>query len=224
MQQTADAMVWDWPLRAFHWLLAACVAGSFATHHAGVEWFAWHRSFGYAVLVLVLFRIAWGWVGTRHARFRSFVRGPRAVREYLCDPAVRRGSGHNPLGALSVLAFLAVLLGQASTGLFANDEIANAGPFYGWVSHATSNRLAGTHGRLADVIVALVAVHLVAIAWHERRGAGGLVRAMLTGRKAGVTDGIDGSRGGLALLVVLVLVAALVVAVRAAPEASVNFF
>ena len=176
------------------------------------------------MLVLVLFRVVWGWVGTRHARFRAFVRGPRTIWGYLRDPAARHGSGHNPLGALSVLAFLAALLGQASTGLFANDEIANAGPFYGWVSHETSNRLAWLHGRLANVIVALVALHLAAIAWHERRGAGGLVRAMLTGRKPGVTDGIDGSRGGLALLIVLALAAVLVVAVRAAPEASVSFF
>ena len=110
MPPTTDAMIWDWPLRVFHWTLVACVAGSWATHHAGIEWFAWHRAFGCASLVLVLFRIAWGWVGTRHARFRSFVRGPRGIVAYLRDPASVPNSGHNPLGALSVLVFLAVLV------------------------------------------------------------------------------------------------------------------
>ncbi len=73
------SLVWDLPLRVTHWALALAVAGSFATHYAGIEWFAWHRRCGYAVLVLAVFRVLWGIVGTRHARFANFVRGPRAV-------------------------------------------------------------------------------------------------------------------------------------------------
>ena len=73
--QRNDTLVWDWPVRACHWLLVVSIAGAWATHYAGLEWFDWHRRLGYVALVLVLFRIAWGFVGPRHARFGSFVRG-----------------------------------------------------------------------------------------------------------------------------------------------------
>lgn len=221
--QRNDTLVWDWPVRACHWLLVVSIAGAWATHYAGLEWFDWHRRLGYVALVLVLFRIAWGFVGSRHARFDSFVRGPATVVAYL------RGTGehyvgHNPLGALSVLAFLGVLLVQATTGLFANDEIANAGPFYGWVDQETSNRLASVHRFNSNLLLGLVVLHLVAVAAHEVRRRG-LVRAMLTGRKRGVAgESIDGSRGGLALALVAALAAALALAVRAAPEATLAYF
>src|SRR6188768_4231520 len=70
---SATALVWDWPLRAFHWALVLAVAGSFATHYAGMEWFDWHRRCGYVVVVLVGFRLAWGFAGPRYARFASFL-------------------------------------------------------------------------------------------------------------------------------------------------------
>jgi cytochrome b len=220
---TCPDLVWDWPLRAFHWAIVACVAGSFATHYAGIEWFDWHRRLGYATLVLVLFRIAWGWVGTRHARFASFVRGPRSVLEYLRGRGAAGAAGHNPLGALSVLAFLAVLLAQAATGLFANDEIANAGPFYGWVTDALSNRLTALHEANSWVLVALIALHLAAVAWYDLRRRAGLVQAMVTGRKPGTRDGVESSRGWLAVAIVALLAVALALAIRAAPEASVGY-
>ena len=135
MPHATTRLVWDLPVRITHWLLVACVGGSWATHYAGVEWFQWHRRLGYAVLVLVAFRVAWGFVGTRHARFANFLRGPRAIVEYLRSD--RETVGHNPLGALGVVAMLGLLGLQAATGLFANDEIMNAGPFYGWISPAT---------------------------------------------------------------------------------------
>lgn len=222
--QRNDTLVWDWPVRACHWLLVLSVAGAWVTHYAGLQWFDWHRRLGYVSLVLVLFRIAWGFVGPRHARFGSFVRGPAAVVEYLRDRGARRYVGHNPLGALSVLAFLGVLLVQATTGLFANDEIANAGPFYGWVTQETSNRLASVHRFDSNLLLGLIVLHLVAVAAHEVRRRG-LVRAMFTGRKPGVDgEGIGGSRGGLALALVAALAAALALAVRAAPEATLAYF
>lgn len=219
-----SALVWDWPLRVFHWVLVASVAGSFATHYAGLEWFDWHRRLGYLTLVLVSFRIAWGFVGPRYSRFATFVRGPRAIAAYLREGA-QAAPGHNPLGALSVLAFLVVLLLQAATGLFANDEIANAGPFYGWVAQATSNLLTTIHAANSNVLLAVIALHVLAIAWYDlgRRRAG-LVRAMLNGRQPGARPGIDSSRGLLALAIVAACAVALALAIRAAPEASVGFY
>jgi cytochrome b len=215
-------------LRVTHWLLVACVAGSWLTHQAGVHWFAWHRRLGYVTLVLVLFRVVWGFVGTRHARFARFVRGPRAIVAYLRGGMRDEPAGHNPLGALSVLGLLGLLLLQAATGLFANDEIVDAGPFYGWVSHATSNRITRLHRANSDWLLVLIALHLVAVAWYVRVRRSPLVRAMLTGRKdpGRVAEGeaIAASRTMLALAIVATLALALALAIGAAPEAAVALF
>jgi cytochrome b len=217
------ALVWDWPVRVFHWVLATAIAVSFATHYLGIEWFEWHRRAGYVALVLVAFRLIWGLVGPRHSRFSSFLRGPRAVLDYVRGRSPRPAAGHNPVGAISVLAFLAVVGAQAITGLFANDEIANAGPFYGWITQETSNRVTGWHELGSNVLLGLIALHLLAIAWYDIVRRAGLVRTMWTGRRVAV-DGIESSRGVLALVIVAALVIALALAVRAAPEATVSFF
>jgi cytochrome b len=221
--EPGSVLVWDWPLRVFHWLLATSITVSFATHYLGIEWFEWHRRAGYVALVLVAFRLVWGLVGPRHSRFSSFLRGPRAVLDYVRGRAPRPAAGHNPVGAISVVAFLVVVGAQAATGLFANDEIANAGPFYGWITQETSNRVTGWHELGSNLLLGLIALHLLAIAWYDIVRRAGLVRTMWTGRRA-AADGIESSRGALALVIVAVLVIALALAVRAAPEATINFF
>jgi cytochrome b len=216
-------MVWDWPLRTFHAALVLAVAGSFATHYAGIEWFAWHRRCGYVVLVLIVFRVAWGFVGPRYARFASFLRGPTVVFGYLRGRQSYPSAGHNPLGGLSVVAFLLLLAIQATTGLFANDEIANAGPFYGWIAAQTSTRLSSLHALSSKLILGLIALHLAAVAWYELIRRQRLLRTFWTGRKAGA-EGIDSPRGLRAVLIVIALTVALALAIRAAPEASLSFF
>jgi len=104
--------IWDLPTRLFHWLLAALVLCSVVTAKLGGLWIDWHMRAGYAILALVLFRVLWGFAGSRYARFANFVRGPRAVLDYLRGRGAQ-GAGHSPLGALSVLALLAALLVQA---------------------------------------------------------------------------------------------------------------
>jgi cytochrome b len=224
----APRLVWDYPLRATHWMLVLTVAGAWATHYAGTRWFAWHLWFGYATLVLVVFRVVWGFLGTRHARFAAFVRGPRGLIAYLRSRPLPATPGHNPLGALSILAMLAALLFQASTGLFANDEIASAGPFYGWILPATSNRITGLHELNSNLVLSLVALHLCAIAWYRRVERRPLLRAMITGRKPASevppAEAIENSRMLLALAVVAVLAVALAIAVRAAPEAMIALY
>jgi len=223
-----ERLVWDLPLRAAHWLIALGVAGCWATHYAGIEWFAWHRRLGYSVLVLVAFRVAWGFAGTRHARFAAFLRGPRAILAYLRGGAVAHPVGHNPLGALAVVAMLAALLAQAGTGLWANDEIMNAGPFYGWVDPGLSNRITSLHRLNSDLLLVLIGLHLVAVAWHVAVRREPLLRAMVTGGKPAALvppeQAIPGSRKGRALAIVVVLAAALALAVRAAPEAAIALF
>ena len=220
-------LVWDVPVRVTHWVLVLAVAGCWATHYAGIEWFTWHRRLGYVVLVLVAFRILWGFVGTRHARFRSFVRGPRAIVAYLRGRAAVP-AGHNPLGALGVLAFLALLLVKASSGLFANDEIMNTGPFYGWIAPELSNRITSLHRASSGCLLALIVLHVAAVAWHVVARRQPLVRAMVTGRKPAravpEAETIDGSRTPLAIAIVAALAIALALAVRAAPEAMIALY
>jgi cytochrome b len=227
-EDRAGRLVWDLPLRLTHWALVVSVAGAWITHYAGIQWFEWHRRLGYATLVLVAFRIVWGFVGTRHARFANFLRGPRTTLAFLRAGGRTETPGHSPLGALSVVAMLTLLLVQAVTGLFANDEIANAGPFYGCVSPETSNRVSGLHESNSNLLLGLVSLHLAAIAWYVLGVGRPLVRAMLTGRKdariVATGDEIPGSRIALALAILAALALALALAIRAAPEATIALY
>jgi cytochrome b len=220
-------MVWDLPVRVTHWALVLAVAGCWATHYAGIEWFAWHRRLGYTVLVLASFRVVWGFVGTRHARFASFVRGPRTLLAYLRE---RSGAtvGHNPVGALSVVALLALLLLQAATGLFANDEIMHMGPFYGWIAPELSNRITSLHRASSEWLLVLIGLHVAAVAFYARVRRRPLVRAMVTGRKPAAdvpaAEAIGGSRVLRACVIVAVLAVVLALVVRAAPEATIALY
>ena len=220
--------VWDLPVRITHWLLVACVAGSWATHYAGAAWFTWHARCGYTVLVLVVFRILWGFVGTRHARFASFVRGPRAIARFVRSPGDERAAGHNPLGALSVLAMLALLLLQAGTGLFANDEIAASGPFSGWVAPATSHRITAWHHKNSDLLLVLLVLHVVVVLWYAlARGQRIVPRWSPAGDprpRCAADDAIRSSRGWLAAAIVIALACLLALAIRAAPEATFSLY
>jgi cytochrome b len=220
-------LVWDLPVRVTHWLLAVAVAGSWISHYAGVRWFGVHRACGYTVLVLVVFRLAWGYAGTLHARFSSFVRGPRAVIAYLRTGLRDEHLGHNPLGGWSVIAMWFALALQGASGLFSNDEIASAGPLYGWISHAASNHWTRLHHLNSDLILVLLSMHIVAIAWFAFMRRKPLVRAMITGRKPATDDHvtpIGRPRWIRAALIVLAVCAALVYAVGAAPEADFALF
>jgi cytochrome b len=222
----ATRLVWDLPVRVTHWALMLAVAGCWATHYAGIEWFTWHRRCGYTVLVLAAFRVAWGFAGTRHARFTRFVRGPAAILAYL-----RSGGqtvGHSPLGALGVIALLGLILLQAGTGLFANDEIVNTGPFYGWIDPALSIRITRLHRASSDWLLAIIGLHVAAIAYYWRWRRQPLVRAMITGRKPAalvpVGDDIGTSRTARAVALIMALAIALALAVRAAPEAMIALY
>ncbi len=176
----ATLRVWDLPIRLFHWLLTACLIGSFVTVKAGGFWMDYHLLFGYATLGLLLFRGMWGVVGPDTARFGRFVRGPRALSAYL------RGSlpaavGHSPLGALSVVAMLIALAVQVVSGLFADDGIFTAGPLAGLVSAGTSDTLTAIHQAGERILLVLIGLHLSAIGWYVIVRRRRMVRPMLTG-------------------------------------------
>jgi len=179
--------VWDLPVRLFHWTLLVLVVFSVATAYVGGSWMDWHMRSGYAVLALLAFRIAWGVVGTRHARFANFVRGPAAVVLYLRSlggGAHPVSVGHNPLGGLSVLALIAVIGVQAGTGLFANDDIFTEGPLAKLVAKAASDQATTIHYWNQWALYALVAMHVLAVLVHRVRFGDNLVGPMIVGAKA----------------------------------------
>lgn len=178
--------VWDLPTRLFHWSLAALVTASVVTAKLGGLWLDWHMRSGYAILALLVFRLLWGVAGSRHARLTHFVRGPRIVLAYLQGRHPHDGAGHNPLGALSVVAMLAVLLLQGSTGLFTNDGSFTEGPLAKLVSSTTGERLSTVHrwGELA--VYALVALHLAAVLFYLVVRRDNLIGPMITGDRRGI--------------------------------------
>jgi cytochrome b len=136
--KNAATRVWDLPTRIFHWALTFCVIGLFTTGFSGGDAMPWHYRFGYGVLTLLLFRLVWGIVGGKWSRFSSFIYTPSNIIRYFkgqADPL--HTVGHNPMGAFSVFAMLALLLAQVSTGLISDDGISAAGPLTKFVSNAT---------------------------------------------------------------------------------------
>ncbi|MGE5562139.1 MAG: cytochrome b/b6 domain-containing protein [Bacillota bacterium] len=170
--------VWDLPVRLVHWLLVALIAFSWwSVHNHHTDWHIWS---GCAILALLLFRLLWGFVGSSTARFSSFVRGPRAIGEYWRGTWV--GVGHNPLGALSVLALFAALAVQVALGLVSEDEDGiYMGPLAGLVSVDTSDQARNLHELWFNLILGLVALHLLAILYYRLRGKK-LTLPMITGR------------------------------------------
>jgi len=211
--------VWDWPLRLFHWLLLAAIVAAYLTQRAGAM--EWHQRIGLTIIGLIVFRLVWGFVGTRHARFTDFLRGPSGVVAYLRGEW--RGHGHNPLGGWSVLLLLLLPLGMATTGLFANDDIAFSGLLSAWVDKAQSDNLTRLHYLGFNLLLGVVGLHLAAIAFYRFKRRINLVRPMLSGWKETLEMPSDKPQNAairpLALLFSL-LVAGLAVAGVAALEAE----
>ncbi len=176
--------VWDLPTRLFHWSLAALVVLSFVSVKIGGNWLTWHFYSGYALIALVGFRLVWGFVGGRYARFSSFLFGPKAIIGYLRgSPDAPRTLGHNPLGSLSVYGLLGLTGLQALGGLFANDDIASEGPLARFVSKEVSDQITSLHHLNEKFIMLLVLTHIAALLYYRFAKRENLVRAMVTGDK-----------------------------------------
>lgn len=189
-------LVWDAPVRVFHWLMVLSFAGAYVTAESE-RWRLLHVTLGYTMAGLLAFRLVWGLVGTRHARFASFVRGPAAVGRYLRSLASGQPEhhvGHNPAGALAIVALLGL------TGLVTAA---------GW---ATYNDLGGEwleelHEGAANVMLAVVGVHIAGVLIGSWMHGDNLVGAMLSGRKAGAPE--DAVRSAWRSVAALMLVAVL---------------
>ncbi len=180
--------VWDLPVRLFHWTLVVLIAVSYFSGQAGGDWMKLHFWSGYAILTLVIFRIAWGFVGSTTARFSNFVKGPAAFFGHLREMMGKEGPrevGHNPVGGAMVVALLFAVLLQASAGLFSADTDMGTvnGPLAPKVANAFVEKATTFHHLWIDVILIMVALHVLAaiayLVWKRQN----LIGAMLTGHK-----------------------------------------
>ena len=198
MKQATESsiLVWDLPLRLFHWLLAAAFAGAFVTAESE-RWRDVHVMLGYTTLALIAFRVAWGFIGTRYARFASFAFGPSRVVSYLRSLATRTPhhyTGHNPAGSWAIYALLAGVFAAGATGLAVYNDMGGR-----WLEHL--------HEFVANAVLAVVAIHVVGVFAGSLLHRENLVGSMVTGRKTGpARDGIGTPRRVVAALLLTLVI------------------
>ena len=177
-------LVWDLPLRLFHWLLVASMTASYVTARLGFDWMQWHFYLGYWTIGLLVFRVLWGFFGPRHARFSSFIHAPGAIWLYMKSMFQRdsvRSIGHNPVGGLMVILMLLLVAVQATTGLFTTDDVVWAGPYNASVSSSTASTLSTIHNINFNIIIGAVCLHIAAILFYALYKRQNLVVPMLHG-------------------------------------------
>ena len=190
--EITSVKVWDWPVRVFHWTLAASVIGAYVTGESE-DFERLHHTLGWVAAGLIAFRVVWGLVGTRYARFSEFVRGPAQVWSYiksLRSHAPQHFVGHNPVGAMAVILLMGLTALSVYTGWLALAD--NAAE---WLEEA--------HEIAANTLITVVLVHVIGVLWSSRTHGENLLKAMLTGRKTAPSGaGIHRNWGvlGLAML------------------------
>ncbi len=201
--------VWDLPTRLFHWTLVVLVA--LAWWSAENDRQALHLYLGYGTLSLLLFRLGWGIFGSSTARFSGFVRGPAAVMRYVRDRFHWPSAGHAPLGALSVIALLAMLFAIVGTGLIASDEDGlSSGPLAFLVSLGASETATDLHEDLFNVLLAFIVLHVAAILLYRLALGRNLLGPMISG-KAELAPGMEPMRPGKWWAALLCLAAAIAI-------------
>ncbi len=209
-------LVWDAPTRLFHWLVAVLVAAAYATWR--LNWMVWHGRVGEALLALLLFRLLWGFFGSETARFSRFLTSPRTALQHLRFALLRepdRQVGHNPAGGWVVVVLLALLLAETLTGLYVANDIADEGPLTEIVPAPVANAISAAHAILWDVLLALIAFHVLAIAAYAVAKGQNLLRPMITGTKVLPASVRAPRMGSYALAAVLLAGAAAAAAILA---------
>ena len=183
---TVEVRVWDPLVRVFHWTLAVSCATAFVVEDRLLGLHLWA---GYLVLSLIAIRVIWGLIGTRHARFGDFVRGPRAVLAYAREALTLRAPrylGHNPAGGAMVVALLLSVTATGVSGLLLYGAQEFAGPLADLamqVSDATAHRLEDVHAFFANFTLVLVMAHLAGVVFSSLSHRENLIGAMITGNK-----------------------------------------
>jgi cytochrome b len=179
--------VWDIGVRGFHWLLVVVVTVSAVTGFVlGRTALAWHLVAGAAMVMLLVWRLTWGALGSTYARFSSCTHPPAAVLAHMREMRAERQCrhlGHNPLGALMVFAFIAVLAVIAATGTLTLGGLLKQGPLRAFLSYTAGQQWLRVHNVLAILLLCMIGAHLAGVAFESWRGRVNLVRAMVTGKK-----------------------------------------
>ena len=177
--QKQGVLVWDLPVRVFHWLLVISFAGAWITAESEAQQML-HYAFGYAACALILFRIVWGLVGTRYARFAQFIKGPAETMEHIKSLLTgkdhhyfSRNLGHNPAGALAMISLMVLVLLIGLTGYWSVKE------FYG-------DLMSEAHEAIASMALGVVVIHVAAAVIMSFMQKENLVKAMVTGKKQGM--------------------------------------
>lgn len=201
-------LVWDAPVRAFHWLLVISFFGAYLSAESEI-WRLLHVTLGYTMGGLIGFRLVWGVLGTRYARFGSFVRGPSAVRSYVQGLVRGRTAhfiGHNPAGALAIVLMLLAGAATVASGYAVYNEIGG-------------DLLGEVHEVVGNTMLLLVGVHIVGVAVASYLHRENLPRSMVTGVKQGkVSEGIARAWWSVALALVLAVAAFWYLQWRSAPQ------
>lgn len=172
-------LIWDLPTRIFHWLLVVTLLALWYTSEN--ELIELHIKCGYFALSLIVFRIVWGVVGTRHAKFHAFFPTPSRLKRFLVDK--HESPGHNPLGALMIILMILLIGLQAMSGLFINDDVFSSGPYYGVLSSELESLMNTIHHNAFDFILIASVIHIAAIVYYRVVKKRNLVKPMITGKK-----------------------------------------
>lgn len=189
-------LIWDLPTRLFHWCLVVAVFYSWLSIEV-LENMQHHFYSGYVVLTLLLFRLVWGFVGSQHSRFKSFIYSPSVLLSYSKTLGFKSGSkvgsksrsksakrylGHNPLGGVSVIIMIGALLAQSILGLFSSDDYF-FGPLSGLISAETIALTSELHLLNSNAVFAVIGLHVLAIIYYKIIKSEPLTSAMLSGNK-----------------------------------------
>lgn len=211
---TKKYLIWDLPVRIFHWCFAITVFACWFTAENKDDYIDIHIQLGYIALGLVVFRLLWGLFGSKYARFSQFTPSPKTLISYLKRSDKHTETpGHNPLGALMVILMILLISIQTLSGLFINDDVFSSGPYYGSISDNLENIMKFLHHNTFDFMIGAIVLHISAIFFYWIVKKQNLLLPMFTGKKSGEniksTDAIASSK--LLKAVVIALLAAVFV-------------
>ena len=199
--------VWDLPTRIFHWSMIFLLASLWWTVDVGEM--DWHQVLAYSLMILIIFRLIWGVIGSDTSRFSHFIKHPKTVLNYMKQTkhrGVTSSVGHNPLGGYMVIVLMLLVSMQLISGLFATDEVFTEGPLYSFVSSETSSLMTWLHRKVFYVMLGFASIHLLAVIYHGIKGDK-LIGPMITGYKQVSGKGKLELTFKPALMALLVLVA-----------------
>lgn len=180
LMKTQRIRVWDLPLRLFHWLLVIAVIAAYTSGSLGGLWLDWHARIGAFVFALLIFRIIWGFVGSRYATFASFMPLPHRWKLYSVNK--KTWIGHTPFAALAIFCMLGLLLVQTVSGMLSvNEDSAFYAPWYDCVGISWSLRMTSWHAININILLILIAIHVLAVLYHAKSKQPDIIRAMVDG-------------------------------------------